>query len=102
MFSLRRIVPSCSQEVKWPIWEETRDCHAIFQQLSLSLLVFKVVLLILFLTINTTIITTLIPRYAVKYNEQLILTLEEDEFSCKQRLAYKLEQVHNIMQGDAQ
>ena len=45
---------------------------------------------------------TLVPRYAVKYNEQLILTLEEDEFSCKQRLAYKLEQVHNIMQGDAQ
>ena len=44
----------------------------------------------------------LILRYAVKYNEQLILTLEEDEFSCKQRLAYKLEQVHNIMQGDAQ
>ena len=37
-----------------------------------------------------------------KYNEQLILTLEEDEFSCKQRLAYKLEQVHNIMQGDSQ
>ena len=71
--------------------------------LSLSLLVFKVVLLILFLTINTTTtIIMLIPRYAVKYNEQLILTLEEDEFSCKQRLAYKLEQVHNIMQGDAQ
>ena len=41
-------------------------------------------------------------RYAVKYNEQLIITLEEDEFSCKQRLAYKLEQVHNIMQGDTQ
>jgi plexin A len=38
--------------------------------------------------------------YAVKYNEQLILTLDEDEFSCKQRLAYKLEQVHNVMQGD--
>merc|ERR1712008_315038 len=35
--------------------------------------------------------------YAVKYNEQLILTLDEDEFSCKQRLAYKLEQVHNVM-----
>ena len=51
---------------------------------------------------NTTIMIMLIPRYAVKYNEQLILTLEEDEFSCKQRLAYKLEQVHNIMQGDAQ
>ena len=47
-------------------------------------------------------INKLSPRYAVKYNEQLILTLEEDEFSCKQRLAYKLEQVHNIMQGDAQ
>ena len=39
--------------------------------------------------------------YAVKYNEQLILTLDEDEFSCKQRLAYKLEQVHNVMQSDA-
>lgn len=37
-------------------------------------------------------------RYAVKYNEQLLVTLEEDEFSCKLRLAYKLEQVHNIMQ----
>ncbi|XP_017783638.1 PREDICTED: plexin A3 [Nicrophorus vespilloides] len=35
--------------------------------------------------------------YAVKYNEQLMVTLEEDEFSTKQRLAYKLEQVHNIM-----
>ena len=69
---------------------------------TLSLLVFKVVLLILFLTMNATIIIMLIPRYAVKYNEQLILTLEEDEFSYKQRLAYKLEQVHNIMQGDAQ
>ena len=69
---------------------------------TLSLLFFKVVLLILFLTMNTTIIIMLIPRYAVKYNEQLILTLEEDEFSCKQRLAYKLEQVHNIMQGDTQ
>ncbi len=38
-------------------------------------------------------------QYAVKYNEQLILTLDEDEFSCKQRLAYKLEQVHNVMQS---
>lgn len=35
--------------------------------------------------------------YAMKYNEQLTVTLEEDEFSQKQRLAYKLEQVHNIM-----
>lgn len=38
--------------------------------------------------------------YAVKYNEQLTVTLEEDEFSQKQRLAYKLEQVHNIMSSD--
>ncbi|QQP52047.1 Plexin A [Caligus rogercresseyi] len=38
--------------------------------------------------------------YAVKYNEQLILTLDEDKFACKQRLVYKLEQVHNVMQGD--
>jgi plexin A len=38
-------------------------------------------------------------QYAVKYNEQLILMLDEDEFSCKQRLAYKLEQVHNVMQS---
>ncbi|XP_066584060.1 plexin-A4 [Prorops nasuta] len=39
--------------------------------------------------------------YASKYNEQLIVTLEEDEFSQKQRLAYKLEQVHNIMASDS-
>lgn len=38
--------------------------------------------------------------YASKYNEQLTVTLEEDEFSTKQRLAYKLEQVHNIMAAD--
>ena len=65
---------------------ETRISHATIQSIH-SLL--SVVILVVF-------------RYAVKYNEQLILTLEEDEFSCKQRLAYKLEQVHNIMQGDAQ
>lgn len=40
--------------------------------------------------------------YAMKYNEQLMVTLEEDEFSQKQRLAYKLEQVHNIMSADVQ
>ncbi|XP_066998157.2 plexin A3 [Anabrus simplex] len=39
--------------------------------------------------------------YAVKYNEQLTVTLEEDEFSQKQRLAYKLEQVHNIMAAES-
>lgn len=38
--------------------------------------------------------------YAVKYNEQLTVTLEEDEFSQKQRLAYKLEQVHSIMSAE--
>ncbi|XP_054746803.1 plexin-A2 isoform X1 [Anastrepha obliqua] len=38
--------------------------------------------------------------YAVKYNEQLTVTLEEDEFSQKQRLAFKLEQVHNMMSGE--
>ncbi|XP_049953527.1 plexin-A4 isoform X2 [Schistocerca serialis cubense] len=39
--------------------------------------------------------------YAMKYNEQLTVTLEEDEFSQKQRLAYKLEQVHNIMAAES-
>ncbi|KAH8398904.1 hypothetical protein KR222_005983, partial [Zaprionus bogoriensis] len=38
--------------------------------------------------------------FAVKYNEQLTVTLEEDEFSQKQRLAFKLEQVHNIMSAE--
>lgn len=38
--------------------------------------------------------------YAIKYSEQLMVTLEEDEFSQKQRLAYKLEQVHNLMAHD--
>jgi hypothetical protein len=28
------------------------------------------------------------------------MTLEEDEFSQKQRLAYKLEQVHNIIASE--
>ncbi|XP_044257238.1 plexin A3 [Tribolium madens] len=40
--------------------------------------------------------------YAMKYNEQLTVTLEEDEFSQKQRLHYKLEQVHNIMSDQGQ
>ncbi|CAL4110360.1 unnamed protein product [Meganyctiphanes norvegica] len=39
-------------------------------------------------------------NYAFKYSDQLMLTLEEDEFSTKNRLAYKLEQVHNIMTSD--
>lgn len=39
-------------------------------------------------------------NYAMKYNEQLSVTLEEDEFSQKQRLAHKLEHVHNIMESN--
>lgn len=35
--------------------------------------------------------------YAVKYNEQLSVTLFEDEFSKKQRLPSKLGQIHSIM-----
>lgn len=35
--------------------------------------------------------------YAVKYNEQLSVTLFEDEFSKKQRLPSKLNQIHSIM-----
>lgn len=38
--------------------------------------------------------------YAFKYSDQLMLTLEEDEFSTKNRLAYRLEQVHSIMTTD--
>ena len=63
----------------------------------LSVIVASFVILVIVI-----LVIFIVTRYAVKYNEQLILTLEEDEFSCKQRLAYKLEQVHNIMQGDAQ
>ncbi|XP_065576884.1 plexin-A4-like isoform X2 [Artemia franciscana] len=39
--------------------------------------------------------------YAHKYSEQLNTALEEDEFSQKQRLAYRLDQVHLLMQPDA-
>ena len=35
--------------------------------------------------------------YAFKYSDQLMLALEEDEFSNKQRLAYKLEQVNTTL-----
>jgi len=38
--------------------------------------------------------------YAVKYSDQLAANLEEDEFSSRQRLALKLEQVHKIMAGE--
>ena len=39
-------------------------------------------------------------NYAFKYSDQLMAALEEDEFSTKNRLAYKLEQVHSIMTSD--
>jgi plexin A len=39
--------------------------------------------------------------YALKYNDQLRFTLEDDEFSKKQRLAFRLQQVHELMAGDA-
>ena len=39
--------------------------------------------------------------YAAKYSDSLLQSLEEDEFAKKNRLAYRLEQVHAIMQGDA-
>ncbi|XP_037086635.1 plexin-A4-like [Pollicipes pollicipes] len=38
--------------------------------------------------------------YADKYTGQLMANLEEDEFSSRQRLALKLEQVHKIMAGE--
>ncbi|MCL4117747.1 UNVERIFIED_CONTAM: hypothetical protein GTU68_062946 [Idotea baltica] len=40
-------------------------------------------------------------NYAFKYSDQLVLALEEDEFSTKNRLSYKLEQVHSIMSTEA-
>jgi len=39
-------------------------------------------------------------NYADRYYEQLMMALEEDEFSQKQRLAYRLEQVRNLMQAE--
>lgn len=39
-------------------------------------------------------------NYAFKYNDQLVLALEEDEFSKKNKLSYKLEQVHSMMSSE--
>lgn len=39
-------------------------------------------------------------NYADRYYEQLMMALEEDEFSQKQRLAYRLEQVRNLMAAE--
>ena len=38
--------------------------------------------------------------YAVRYNDALVGALEEDETARRNRLAWKLEQVHSTMQGD--
>ncbi|GAB6029881.1 Plexin-A2 [Chamberlinius hualienensis] len=50
---------------------------------------------------NTNVALHELYNYAVKYNDQLMQTLQEDEFSKKNRLAQKLEQVHNIMGNNA-
>ena len=50
---------------------------------------------------NTNVALLELYSYAVKYNDQLMLTLEEDEFSRKNKLAFKLDQVHNVMEGDS-
>lgn len=51
---------------------------------------------------NTNVALYELYSYAVKYNDQLMLTLEEDEFSRKNKLAWKLEQVHAIMSGESE
>ena len=39
-------------------------------------------------------------QYVARYNDELMATLEEDEFARNYRLAYKLEQVHNSMDSE--
>ncbi|XP_076307717.1 plexin-A2-like isoform X1 [Tachypleus tridentatus] len=51
---------------------------------------------------NTNVALHLLYSYAVKYNDQLMMALEEDEFSQKNRLSSKLEQVHAIMTGESE
>ncbi|CAG2174047.1 unnamed protein product [Oppiella nova] len=50
---------------------------------------------------NTNVALHELYSYAVKYNDQLMQTLEEDEFSRKNKLSWKLEQVHQIMTGES-
>ncbi|XP_054724986.1 plexin A3-like isoform X2 [Uloborus diversus] len=49
---------------------------------------------------NTNVALYDLYAYAVKYNEQLMSTLEEDEFSTKNKLPLKLAQVLSIMCGE--
>ncbi|XP_067122896.1 plexin-A2-like [Centruroides vittatus] len=51
---------------------------------------------------NTNVALYDLYSYAIKYNDQLMLILEEDEFSRKNKLARKLEQVHSIMSGESE
>ncbi|XP_064633300.1 plexin-A4-like isoform X2 [Lineus longissimus] len=39
-------------------------------------------------------------NYVIKYNDQLLQNLEEDEFARTYKLAYKLEQVHGCMESE--
>lgn len=50
---------------------------------------------------NTNVALHELYSYALKYNDQLMQTLEEDEFSKKNRLDQKLDQVHAIMSGES-
>ncbi|UYV69643.1 PlexA [Cordylochernes scorpioides] len=51
---------------------------------------------------NTNVALYDLYSYAIKYNDQLIVALEEDEFSNKNKLAKKLEQVYSIMTGESE
>ncbi|XP_074605238.1 plexin A [Brevipalpus obovatus] len=46
---------------------------------------------------NTNVSLQELYNFAVKYNDQLMLNLEEDEFSRNHKLAYRLNQVHAMM-----
>lgn len=51
---------------------------------------------------NTNVALHELYKYAYKYTDQLLQTLEEDEFSQKNRLAWKLSQVNAIMNGESE
>ncbi|KAM7307695.1 hypothetical protein ISCGN_011331 [Ixodes scapularis] len=51
---------------------------------------------------NTNVALHELYKYAYKYTDQLLQTLEEDEFSQKNRLAWKLGQVNSIMNGESE
>lgn len=51
---------------------------------------------------NTNVALHELYKYAYKYTDQLLQTLEEDEFSQKNKLARKLSQVNAIMNGESE